>query len=82
MTVRRYYIDKALKSFFSLTQTLDELTEEEVLACLELEAGSRRRQSVLDRLISRAVRLNELSYNLKLKEKFHGTHPLEDHVRR
>ena len=72
----------ALKSFAGLTKALDELTEEEVLACLELEAGSRRRQSVLDRLISRAVRLNELSYNLKLKEKFHGTHPLEDHVRR
>jgi hypothetical protein len=59
---------------------LDELTEEEVLACLELEAGSRRRQSILDRLISRAVRLNELTYNRQLKEKFHGTRSLENHV--
>ena len=61
---------------------LDELSEDEVLACLQLESASRRRQSILDRLISRAVRLNELSYNRQLKEKFHGTRTLENHVRR
>lgn len=81
MPVRRYYIDLALKSYASLVANLDELTEEEVLACLSLEASSRRRQSILDRLTSRAVRLNELLYNRQLKEKFHGTRPLEDHVR-
>jgi hypothetical protein len=82
MATRKHYIQQALESFSSLSKTLDELTEEEVLACLELEASSRRRQSILDRLISRAVRLNELLYNRQLKDKFHGTRSLEDHVRR
>lgn len=82
MPTRRVLVDKALHSFKGLTATLEELTEEEVLACLHLEASGRRRQSILDRLISRAVRLNELSYNRQLKEKFHGTRSLEDHVRR
>lgn len=70
MAVRRFYIDQALKSFKCLTLTLDELTEEEVLACLNLEAGSRRRPSVLNRLISRAGRLQELRYTRQLKEKY------------
>lgn len=81
MSPRRYYIDLALSSCANLATTLEKLTEPEVLLCLELEAGSRRRRSILDRLISRAVRLNELSYNIALKEKFHGTHPLQDHDR-
>lgn len=82
MAVRKFYIDKALRSFVGLCETLDELTEEEVLACLRLESASRRRGSIIDRLISRAVRINELSYSRQLKEKFHGTHPLESDVRR
>lgn len=81
MAVRRYYINQALVSYKNLTSTLDELTEEEVLACLRLEASSQRRQSILDRLISRAVRLNELTYNRQLKEKFHGTRSLENPLR-
>ena len=70
MAVRRYYIDQALTSFKGLTDTLHELTEEEVLACLKLEAGTLRRPSVLNRLISRAGRLQELRYTRQLKEKF------------
>ena len=56
-----------------LHDLIDELTEAEVLAALELEAGSQRRQSVVDRLISRAVRLKEISYSTILKEKYNGT---------
>lgn len=82
MPNRRFQIDLALSNFSGLKKALNELTEQEVLACLELEASTRRRQSFLDRLISRAVRLNELSYNRQLKEKFHGSHSLQDHVRR
>lgn len=70
MAVRRYYVDQALNSFKSLTRVLDELTEEEVLACLKLEAGTLRRPSVINRLISRAVRLCELRYTSQLKEKY------------
>jgi hypothetical protein len=83
MTVRRFYIGQALNSFADLGRVLHELTEEEVLAALKLEAATHRRPSILERLISRATRLNELSYNLKLKEKFHhGSHSLQDHVGR
>lgn len=73
MSVRKWYVARALESFTGLCGVLNELTEDEVLACLELEAGSRRRSSVIDRLISRAVRLRELSYSSQLKEQFHGT---------
>lgn len=77
MSVRKWYVSEALTSYARLTELLPELTEEEVLACLELEAASTRRESVLDRLISRAVRLNELHYQRQLKEKFqwHASSP-------
>lgn len=73
MSARRWYIAQALKSYTGLVEVLDELTEDEVLACLKLEAGTQRRSSVINRLISRAVRLRELSYSCQLKERFHGT---------
>ena len=73
MAVRKYYLHEALVSYPSLTRVLGELTEEEILAALSLESASQRRRSIIDRLISRATRLNELSYNRQLKERFHGT---------
>lgn len=79
MTIRPGIVQRALESFQGLSSILGELSEAEVLACLELEAASLRRQSVIDRLISRAVRLRELSYVAYLKEKFHGTPVLENH---
>jgi hypothetical protein len=82
MATRRFYIQQALGSFTGLRRMLDELTEEEILECLKLESSSRRRQSILDRLISRAVRLNELSYSTKLKVKYHGSRPIENPHRR
>ena len=72
MSVRKWYIDQALESFQRLNEVIGELTAEEVSACLDLEAASRRRRSVTDRLISRAVRLNEIEFNTSLQEKYHG----------
>lgn len=72
MAVSKFKVAQALESMASLTDVLTDLTEEEVLACLKLEAASRRRASILARLISRAARLNELSYVRQLKEKYHG----------
>lgn len=71
--VRQWYVSEALSSMRRLAEIIDELTEEEVLAALELEAGSQRRSSIVDRLISRATRLNEIKYSTQLKEKYHGT---------
>jgi hypothetical protein len=48
------------------------MTEEEVLAALELESATNRRWSVIDRLVKRAARLNEIRYVAQLKERFHG----------
>jgi len=73
MSVRKWYLNQALESFKRLNEVLGELTAEEVTACLDLEAASQRRQSVLNRLISRAVRLNEIKFNQSLQRKYHGT---------
>jgi len=80
--VRQWHVSEALSSMRRLHELIDELTEEEVLAALELESGSQRRASIIDRLISRAVRLNEIKYSKQLKEKYHGTSILENPVRR
>lgn len=69
----QWKMDTALTSYTSLMSVIVTMTEEEVLACLTLEAGTRRRRSIIDRLISRAVRLRELSYRTQLLEKFNGT---------
>lgn len=71
--VRKWYVDQALQSFVRLNEVLGELTEAEVFACLDLEAASQRRRSLIDRLISRAIRLKEIEFNKSLKEKYHGT---------
>lgn len=70
MAVRPWHISEALSSVARLNELLSELTEEEVLRCLELEAASIRRETVIDRLISRAVRIKELAYATALKEQF------------
>lgn len=68
MSVRKWYLSEALVSYRRLADVITELTEEEVLACLDLEVASQRRQSVTDTLIKRAVRL----YSTRLQEKYHG----------
>lgn len=72
-SVNNSKLGKVLSSYSTLSSALPKLTEQEVLAALELEAATQRRQSVIDRLIARAVRLNELNYQRHLKEKYHGT---------
>lgn len=72
MSARKFLIVQALDSFRGLNERLNELTEEEVLDALDLEGATRRRRSVIDRLISRAARLNEIRYVRQLKEKYHG----------
>lgn len=80
MSVRKWYVNQALVSFVRLNEVLGELTEAEVLACLDLEAATRRRRSVIDRLISRAIRLKEIELNRQLKDKYHGSPTLQNHV--
>ena len=79
-TVRDWYVGEALKSMVRLTELLPELTGDEVIAALKLESRSRRRRSVIDRLISRAVRLNEITYSNSLRKSYHGTSTKQDSV--
>lgn len=67
---RSWYIGQALQSVASMSKVLIEMTAAEVTAALELECSTRRRSSIITRLISRAVRLNELEYSHTLKEKY------------
>ena len=71
-TPRKWYVGQALESFVRLNEVISDLTEDEVYACLDLEAASKRRASILARLISRATRLNEIRFTRQLKEKYHG----------
>jgi hypothetical protein len=70
MVNRKWNVGQALKSVVELNKVLGQLTEEEILACLDLESQSARRKSIVDRLISRAVRLNETQYAGKLSLKY------------
>jgi hypothetical protein len=69
---RDWYVTEALQSVARLNDILSEMTEAEVLKCLDLESQTSRRISIIDRLISRAVRLNELTYVATLRKKYHG----------
>ncbi len=80
MEVRQWHVTQALQSARRLGEIIDELSAAEVIAALELESGSNRRRSIIDRLISKAVRLNELEYVKTLKEKYHGTYRIEINV--
>lgn len=82
MSVRSWHIAQALGSYTSLGSVVNELTEEEVMRCLEIEASSQRRRSVINRLIMRAVRLHSVKLNRQLKEKYHASPQLQDHVHR
>ncbi len=64
---------QALGSVAQLNSILLELTEEEVLACLDLESQSARRKSVINRLIARAARLNEIAYVTAIKMKYRAS---------
>ena len=43
------------------------------MQALEVEAGSRRRGVILDKLIQKAAELHRHTYLQILKEKYHGT---------
>lgn len=77
MLIRQDFVTSALADYPTLHKQLPGLTEAEVIAALELEAGSRRRDSLLRRLIRRATRLNEIRYRQVLEEKYMAHDPSE-----
>lgn len=72
--VRKWYMDQALHSYRSMNKVLFDLTLEEIEKALELEAASRRRETLIETLMGRAARIVELDYVTKLKERInYGT---------
>ena len=59
MKARKWYLNEELVSVRRLAGVIHDLSAEEIKACLDLEKATQRRQSVLTRLVSRAVRLKE-----------------------
>jgi len=72
MATRRWYTTQALDSYRALDGVINDMTLDEITACLDLEAGSKRRRSVIDRLILRAVKLSAIQIATRLQEKYHG----------
>lgn len=70
MAIREWHVMRALASFRELIEVIDQLTEEEVLFCLQKEVETRRRQTIVDRLFQQAAELNRQSCLKSLKEKF------------
>ena len=79
--IRRDFVAQALSSYPELGEVINDLTEQEVLEALLVESKTRRRRSFIDRLIARAVRLNEINYQQALKEKYHGSPLVQNHDR-
>lgn len=68
--LRKWYVDEALHSFSRLMAVINRMTQEEVLEALKLESETRRRPSIMTRLIGKSARLNELQYVDQLKKRF------------
>lgn len=71
--MKNWRTSRALESFRELVKVIDQLTEDEVYYCLRLEAGTRRRKTIINRLIHRAADLNRRTFIANLQEKIHGT---------
>lgn len=65
-------VKRALESFRSLLDVVEQLTEEEVCHCLKLETETQRRQTVIDRLIAKAADFNRHSFETELRKKIGG----------
>jgi hypothetical protein len=70
MALRQWYVDRALESYASLTEVINDLTEPEVMAALDLEDATQRRRTIVERLMQRAVRLRTLAASKDLKERY------------
>lgn len=66
-------VKRALESFRVLGDVIDQLTEEEVYHCLQLEAETQRRKTIIDRLISKAADYGRRSLVQSLQEKFYAS---------
>lgn len=73
MTKREWHMKLALSSVRQLRELLDDLTPEELTACLQLEYETRRRKHIIDTLIAKLAELNRQHFITQLKEKLNGS---------
>jgi hypothetical protein len=66
-------IGRALDSYASLCDVVNRMTEDEIHKALEIESSTKRRTVIINRLIARLVRMNELRYVAELREKYART---------
>jgi len=76
--IRKWHIHRALESAVLLAEMMPQLTEKEVHHCLTLEAGTRRRKTLVEALIRRAARFNKKAYINNLRKAHHVAYPVED----
>ena len=72
MSVRELHILEALTSVRRFTGIAQALTAEELVACLDFEVSTRRRPSLINKLIDQAARLNNRAFLTALRKKYHG----------
>lgn len=77
-SVRKYHVGRALESVAALNDVLHELTEKEVRHCLDLEAQSQRRKSIISILARRAARFNKQRFLKQLAEIYDAPYIVED----
>lgn len=68
--IRKFHVARALESVAACRDVVVELTEAEVMHCLQVETSTQRRMTVISTLIRRAAQINRRNYIRSLTEKF------------
>lgn len=68
--VRHDLVSTALTDWSALQVQINKLTEDEVTAALEFESSSRRRETLIRRLIRRKLRLAEIRQRRDLEGRY------------
>lgn len=70
MSNRANYVSLATASYRELSIVINSLTENELREALTLESQTTRRATMMQRMIGRLVRLNEIEYKAKLEKEY------------
>ena len=71
--MKNWRISEALLSFRKLNEHLQGMSEAELLSAIEIEQGSRRRKTILERLQMRLSALRAEQSRKSIKESIHGS---------
>lgn len=77
-SINKFNVGRALESAAALNEVLHQLTMEEVMTALGLEAASQRRRTIISTLARRAARLHRRVFIQQLSEKYDAPYIVED----